>query len=36
MVGEILAFEAIDLVDELVDLTVLGLHLTLQFGVAFL
>jgi hypothetical protein len=36
-VGEgVLVFEVVDLADQLVDLAVLGLHLTLQFGVAFL
>jgi hypothetical protein len=34
--GGILAFEAADLADELVDLAVLGLHLALQLRVAVL
>lgn len=36
MIGGVLAFEAVDLVDQQVDLVVLGLHFRLQFGVALL
>lgn len=36
MIGGVLAFEAVDLVDQKVDLVVLGLHFRLQLCVAFL
>ena len=36
MIEGVLAFEAVDLVDQQVDLVVLGLHFRLKFGVTLL